>query len=90
MGVLPKLCEEKMCVFPETRRADDFVSMTYNHNLDIDLPDIQNDEVYLQVKARATDGQYYSLVDDADATSTPELKMTPVPDKPGLPTDRAA
>lgn len=84
VGVLPKLCEEKMCVFPETRRADDFVSITYNHNLDIDLTDIQNDEVYLQIKARATNGQFYSLVPDADVTSTPELKMTPVPDKPGF------
>ena len=84
VGVLPKLCEEKMCVFPETRRADDFVSITYNNNLDVDLTDIQNDEIYLQIKARATNGQYYSLVDDVDVTNTPELKMNPVPDKPGF------
>lgn len=84
VGVLPKLCEDKMCVFPETRRADDFVSITYNNNLDVDLTDIQDDEVYLQIRARATDGQYYSLVDDADVTNTPELKMAPVPDKPGF------
>ncbi|MGB1636209.1 MAG: hypothetical protein ACPHBR_05450 [Flavobacteriales bacterium] len=84
VGVLPKLCEEKMCVFPETRRADDFVSMTYNNNLDVDLTDIENDEVYLQVKARGTDGQYYALAADADVTNTPELRMTPVPDKPGF------
>jgi hypothetical protein len=82
--VLPKLCEEKMCVFPETRRPDDFVSMTYNNNLDVDLTDLENDEVYLQVKARATDGQYYALAADADVPNTPELRMTPVPDKPGF------
>ena len=84
VGVLPKLCEEKMCVFPETRRADDFVSLTYNNNLDVDLTDIQNDDVYLQVKARATNGQYYTLADDSEVTNTPELKMAPVPDKPGF------
>lgn len=84
VGVLPKLCEEKMCVFPETRRADDFVSMTYNNNLDVDLTDLENDEVYLQVKARGTDGQYYTLAGDADVTNTPELRMTPVSDKPGF------
>lgn len=84
VGVLPKLCEEKMCVFPETRRADDFVSMTYNNNLDVDLTDLENDEVYLQVKARGTDGQYYTLAADADVTNTPELRMTPVSDKPGF------
>lgn len=84
VGVLPKLCEDQMCVFPETRRADDFVSITYNNNLDVDLTDIQDDEVYLQIRARATDGQYYSLVEDADVTNTPELKMAPVPGKPGF------
>ena len=84
VGVLPKLCEEKMCVFPETRRADDFVSMTYNSNLDVDLTDIENNEVYLQIKARATDGNFYSLVEDADVASTPELRMTPLEDKPGF------
>jgi hypothetical protein len=84
VGVLPKVCEEKMCVFPETRRADDFVSMTYNNNLDVDLTDLENDEVYLQVKARGTDGQYYTLAADADVTNTPELRMTPVSDKPGF------
>ena len=70
-----------MCVFPETRRADDFVSMTYNNNLDVDLTDIENDEVYLEIKG-ATDGNFYSLVDDADVASTPELRMTPLEDKP--------
>ena len=73
VGVLPKLCEEKMCVFPETRRADDFVSITYNSNIDVDLTDIENDEVYLQIKARATDGNFYSMVPDEEVTSTPEF-----------------
>jgi hypothetical protein len=58
--------------------------MTYNNNLDVDLTDLENDEVYLQVKARATDGQYYALAADADVPNTPELRMTPVPDKPGF------
>ena len=39
-----------MCVFPETRRADDFVSVTYNSNIDVDLTDIENDEVYFKSK----------------------------------------
>ena len=84
IGVLPKLCEDQMCIFPETRRSDDFVSITYNSNIDTVLTDIENDEIYLQIAGRATDGQFYTLVDDADVPYTPELKMTPVPGKPGF------
>ena len=84
IGVLPKLCEDQMCIFPETRRKDDFVSITYNSNIDTVLTDIQNDEVYLQISGRGSDGQFYTLVPDDQVTSTPELKMTPVPGKPGF------
>lgn len=84
IGVLPKLCEDQMCIFPETRRKDDFVSITYNSNIDSVLTDIENDEVYLQIAGRGTDGQFYTLVPDDQVTSTPELKMTPVPGKPGF------
>ena len=70
-----KLCEDQMCIFPETRRKDDFVSITYNSNIDTVLTDIENDEVYLQVSGRGTDGQFYNLVPDEQVTSTPELKM---------------
>ena len=73
-----------MCIFPETRRKDDFVSITYNSNIDTVMTDIQNDEVYLQISGRGTDGQFYTLVPDDQVTSTPELKMTPVPGKPGF------
>lgn len=84
IGVLPKLCEDQMCIFPETRRKDDFVSITYNSNIDTVLTNIENDEVYLQIAGRGTDGQFYTLVPDDQVTNTPELKMTPVPGKPGF------
>ncbi|MEE2918894.1 MAG: hypothetical protein VYA72_01725 [Bacteroidota bacterium] len=84
IGVLPKLCEDQMCIFPETRRKDDFVSITYNSNIDTVLTDIENDEVYLQISGRGSDGQFYTLVPDEQVASTPELKMSPVPGKPGF------
>ena len=84
IGVLPKLCEDQMCIFPETRRKDDFVSITYNSNIDTVLTDIENDEVYLQISGRGSDGQFHTLVPDEQVASTPELKMSPVPGKPGF------
>lgn len=84
VGILPKLCEDQMCIFPETRRASDFVSITYNTNLDTALNVQEGEDVYLQLSARGTDGQFYTLAEDDQVTNTPELKMTPVADKPGF------
>ncbi|MGB2469761.1 MAG: hypothetical protein ACPIA5_02825, partial [Flavobacteriales bacterium] len=84
VGILPKLCEDQMCIFPETRRASDFVSITYNTNLDTALNVQEGEDVYLQLSARGTDGQFYTLAEDDQVTNTPELKMTPVEDKPGF------
>ena len=84
VGILPKLCEDQMCIFPETRRASDFVSITYNTNLDTALNVQEGEDVYLQLSARGTDGQFYTLAENDQVTNTPELKMTPVEDKPGF------
>ena len=64
VGILPKLCEDQMCIFPETRRASDFVSITYNTNLDTALNVQEGEDVYLQLSARGTDGQFYTLAED--------------------------
>lgn len=84
VGILPKLCEDQMCIFPETRRASDFVSITYNNNLDTALNVQEGEDVYLQLSARGTDGQFYKLAEDDQVTNTPELTMTPVEGKPGF------
>ena len=84
IGVLPKLCEEQMCKFPEIRRLDDVVSITYNSNIDTVLTDIVDDDVYLQVSGRGTDGVFYTMVPDDQVASTPELKMSPVEGRPGF------
>jgi hypothetical protein len=73
-----------MCIFPETRRASDFVSITYNTNLDTALNVQEGEDVYLQLSARGTDGQFYKLAEDDQVTNTPELTMTPVEGKPGF------
>jgi hypothetical protein len=84
VGVLPKLCEDRMCIFPESRRKDDFVSVTYNHNLDTVMTDLSNDDVFLFVKFRGTDGVFYNYVEPEDLTNASELKMEPVQDRPGF------
>ena len=89
VAVLPKLCEDLMCVFPESRRQDDFLSITYNNNLETyeGMQDVGDDEVYIQLIARvvsASGAEDIAYVDEAMVTSTPELKMHPVDGKPGF------
>lgn len=82
--ILPKLCEEEMCIFPEGRRSDDYISVTYNSNLDEDLQFTEGEDIYLQIRGRASSGDFYTLAEDADIANVPELKMTPVENKDGF------
>ena len=89
VAVLPKLCEDLMCVFPESRRQDDFLSITYNNNLETyeGMQNVADDEVYLQLIARvvtASGAEEIAYVEESMVTSTPELRMRPVDGKPGF------
>lgn len=85
--IIPKLCDELYCTFPQQGKQDDYISITYDNTQET-LPALQNlgsDEVFLYIKA-VTDvfnggPEYTSQV---STSSTPELKMKPVPGQPGL------
>ena len=83
IGVLPKLCEDQMCIFPETRRKDDFVSITYNSNIDTVLTDIENDEVPKDFGTRHR-WTILHLGPRRTGHKHAQLKMSPVPGKPGF------
>jgi len=90
VGIVPQLCNGRMCVFPEIRESDDFVTFTYDNNQETnaDLQDL--DEVYLHLTARTDAFTLYTFGDDGvastpfDAGSVPELRMVPVEGKPGF------
>ena len=78
--VIPKLCDDMICLFPEVRRADDFLSMTYDNTLETyeGLQNMGGEECYLWMAAKLLDGSNLIYVDEALVTSTPELKMTSI------------
>lgn len=84
--IIPKLCDDLYCVFPEIGKSEDFISITYNNNIEED-PNLQNlgaDECYLYPIVRGnTAFNIFPYVPLAQVTSTPALKMKPVPGKPG-------
>ncbi|HCZ07570.1 MAG TPA: hypothetical protein DHV07_00230 [Flavobacteriales bacterium] len=90
VGIVPQLCNGRMCVFPEFREGDDFVTFTYDNNQETN-PDLEDlDEVYLHLTARTDAFTLYTYGDDGvastpfDAGTVPELKMEPVEGKPGF------
>jgi hypothetical protein len=84
--IIPKLCDDRFCIFPEIGKAEDFISITYNNNLELDanLQGLGADECYIYLVARGNSAfNIYPYVPVAQVTSTPALKMKPVPGKPG-------
>lgn len=90
VAIVPQLCNGRMCVFPEIREGDDFVTFTYDNGQETN-PDLQNlSEAYLHLTARTDAFTLYTYGDDGlattpfDAGAVPELRMQPVEGEPGI------
>ncbi len=94
IDILPALCNEKFCYFPEVARKDDFITITYNNNIELNaqLQNIGSDECYVFMTARSGFNTY-DVSAPEDVINNPDLKMTPMPNEPGkfqitlIPTD---
>ena len=80
--VIPKLCDDIICVFPEVRRSDDFLSITYDNTQEsyVGLQEMGSEDCYLWMAAKLLDGSNLIYIDEDLVTSTPELKMTGLDD----------
>lgn len=87
IAIIPKLCDELYCTFPQQGKPEDFFSITYDNNQEtnVNLQNLGADEVYLYIRA-VTDifngGPEYAT--QANTPSTPALRMKPVVGQPGL------
>ncbi len=86
VAIIPKLCDELYCIFPQQGKQDDFISITYDNTQETN-PNLQNlgsDEVYLYIRAVIdVFNNGYEFASQANASSTPQLKMKPVAGEPG-------
>lgn len=85
VDIIPKLCDDIFCTFPEIAKKDDFFSITYDNNQETiaALQDLGEDEVYIYLLAKTGPFSNYPYVALDQVTSTPALKMKPVAGKPG-------
>ncbi|MFM1931008.1 MAG: hypothetical protein RL226_311, partial [Bacteroidota bacterium] len=55
LEVIPKLCDRRICVFPEAREEDDFISITYDNTQETiaGLQNMGDDECYVYLAAKS-------------------------------------
>lgn len=85
VDIVPKLCDDIFCTFPEIAKQDDFFSITYDNNQETDanLMNLGDDEVYIYLLAKTGPFNNYPFAAIPDVANTPQLKMKPVAGKPG-------
>lgn len=88
VSIIPKLCDAKYCNFPLLCKPDDYLSITYDNNQELN-PALQNlgaDECYLYVIAYYDDLEFtftqYAV--QSVTTTLPEMKLKPVAGSPGF------
>ncbi|MFN8777695.1 MAG: hypothetical protein ACK5XV_13120 [Flavobacteriales bacterium] len=86
IDIIPALCSEIFCYFPEAARTDDYLSITYDNNQEANtnLQNLGDQECYIYMRARTGPFTFVEYVDEPLVTSTPELQMKPVDGKPGF------
>jgi hypothetical protein len=84
--IIPRLCDELYCTFPEIAKTDDYLSITYDNTQETntDLQGLGEDECYLFIRAEQSTFVAFNYATPELTTSTPALKMKPVPGKPGF------
>ncbi len=86
IDIVPRLCDRRICIFPEVRQEDDYLTITYDNNQE-EITGLQNmgdDDCYVYLVARITNFVFYEFTPEANVTNTPELKLEPIPGQPGM------
>ena len=78
VDIIPELCNGRICLFPELRERDDYLSITYNNNEEIQYEGLQGmgeDECYMYILGKVDLFTDYEYVPLESVTSTPELQL---------------
>lgn len=83
VDIIPQLCSARICVFPELREPDDFVTITYDNAKEILYPGLQgmgDDECYIYLLGKVDAFTSYEFAPEANVFSYPELKLKAIGD----------
>jgi hypothetical protein len=79
VDIIPKLCEARICVFPELREPDDYITITYDNNQENLYEGLQamgEDDCYIYVLGKVDAFTSFEYVDESQVTQTPQLKLS--------------
>jgi hypothetical protein len=78
VDIVPALCADRICFFPEAAKQDDFFSISYDNTqeTDVNLQNLGTDECYIFLRAFTGTFTFFDVAPIANVTSTPSLKMT--------------
>ena len=83
IAIIPQLCAARVCLFPELREKDDYLSITYDNSKEIQFEGLQNmgdDECYIYLLGKVDAFTSFPYVPLEQVTSTPELKLERIDD----------
>jgi len=82
--IIPKLCDQLYCPFPELARKSDLFSITYDNTLETDplMMDLNGEDCYLVISGGKNNNTMHDYVAAADVFNHPELKLKPLAGNP--------
>ncbi len=80
VDIVPALCADRICFFPEAAKQDDYFSITYDNSQEADanLQNLGADECYIFLRAFTGNFTFFDVAPLASAASTASLKLTEV------------
>jgi len=79
VDIVPELCNGRICIFPELRERDDYLTLTYNNENELQYEGLQGmgeNECYIYLLGKVDLFTDYEYVPLSEVTSTPELKLS--------------
>lgn len=84
VDITPELCNGRICVFPELREPDDYISLTYNNAKELQYEGLQNmgeEDCFVYFLGKVDDFTSYEYVPMEMVTSSPELQLKSIGDE---------
>lgn len=78
IDIIPQLCSARICIFPELREPDDFLTITYDNTKEVlyeGLQEMGDDDCYLYLLGKVDAFTSYEYAPASDVFQFPELKM---------------
>jgi len=78
VDIIPKLCDARLCVFPELREPDDYITITYDNTKETlyeGLQEMGDDDCYIYLLGKVDAFTSVELSIESEVTQNPDLKL---------------